>query len=229
VLYPKDSGLCPNHDLAKATRPLRLFWTAEESKDQHRVLRARSGMQCRLTLTYWEEVSLIVGLTDVGRYQTCPPVLTFVARQLFAKYDNIDHDPTQFLKDRFVFVGAHLSGLNDTVSSPVHGDLPGVYSHAVALDNLWHFRENYPTKPEPYVLFIIAITVFTLIELCREIVNKSKYYLHINMSFTGLLLLLVALIVTIYHWPYSILLGIFGYYLGGSALTGATKERKTTR
>ena len=44
------------------------------------------------------EIGLFFGLTDIGRYQTCPPILTLVARQLFLG------DSTRFLSGRFVFV-----------------------------------------------------------------------------------------------------------------------------
>lgn len=52
------------------------------------------------------------------------------------------------LTDRVVLVGTHLTGLNDRVLSPVHQQIPGVYLHAMALDNLmtWGERRTHRTE-----------------------------------------------------------------------------------
>lgn len=43
----------------------------------------------------------------------------------------------------YVFIGAAIDGAGDTVVSPVHGKLPGVFLHAMALDNLLSFNGRY--------------------------------------------------------------------------------------
>ena len=48
-----------------------------------------------------------------------------------------------FLKDRYVLVGANVPGYNDFANSPIHGLIPGVHLHAMALDNLLTYRGNY--------------------------------------------------------------------------------------
>lgn len=53
--------------------------------------------------------------------------------------DEAMHDA---LADRVVLVGTHLVGLNDRVASPVHQQIPGVYLHAMALDNLMTWGER---------------------------------------------------------------------------------------
>ena len=40
------------------------------------------------------------------------------------------------LDGRVVMIGAYLRGFKDTVATPLHGDIPGVFLHAMALDNL---------------------------------------------------------------------------------------------
>ena len=48
-----------------------------------------------------------------------------------------------FLKDRYVLVGANVPGYNDFANSPIHGLIPGVYLHAMALDNLLTYQGKY--------------------------------------------------------------------------------------
>lgn len=45
-------------------------------------------------------------------------------------------DARNLVKDRVVLVGMNLTGLQDRVFSPVHGEMPAVFVHAMALDNL---------------------------------------------------------------------------------------------
>jgi len=47
------------------------------------------------------------------------------------------------LKNKVVMYGLSLEGLHDNVYSPVHGLLPGVFFHAMALDNLMHYGADY--------------------------------------------------------------------------------------
>ncbi len=47
------------------------------------------------------------------------------------------------LEGRVVMVGLSLAGIHDMVASPVHGQVPGVYLHAMALDNLLTWNADY--------------------------------------------------------------------------------------
>lgn len=47
------------------------------------------------------------------------------------------------LQSRHVLIGASVTGVNDSVQSPVHGAIPGIYLHAMALDNLLTYGMNY--------------------------------------------------------------------------------------
>jgi hypothetical protein len=44
---------------------------------------------------------------------------------------------------RYVMIGTALRGTNDSISSPVHGLIPGVFMHAMALDNLLTYHGRY--------------------------------------------------------------------------------------
>ncbi len=50
----------------------------------------------------------------------------------------------QHLTGRVVMLGTALQGSNDRVLSPLHGHIPGVYMHAMALDNLLTYGDKYP-------------------------------------------------------------------------------------
>jgi hypothetical protein len=71
------------------------------------------------------------------------------------------------LTGRYVMIGAALSGFNDTVLSPVHDAIPGVFMHAMALDNLLTYQDDYKRALEweiwpPNVLWLLGIPVVML-------------------------------------------------------------------
>ncbi|NUU34644.1 CHASE2 domain-containing protein [Pseudomonas sp. C2B4] len=53
----------------------------------------------------------------------------------------------ELLRDRLVLVGANITSTGDLVESPVHGQVPGIYLHAMALDNLVTQGMNYDREP----------------------------------------------------------------------------------
>lgn len=68
--------------------------------------------------------------------ERCPPILTILEHQLD------DPDIAALLADRVVLVGTRLAALDDSIVSPVHQRIPGVYMHAMALDNLMTWGED---------------------------------------------------------------------------------------
>lgn len=69
--------------------------------------------------------------------QRCPYTPTLSAVHL--------DDPgyNRLLSGKTVLVGADLAALGDWVVTPMHGKMPGVYLHAMALDNLLTYHDNY--------------------------------------------------------------------------------------
>lgn len=70
----------------------------------------------------------------------------------------------QLLRDKVVLYGVDLEGLHDVVESPVHGRLPAVMVHAMALDNLMHFGSEY-TKSGDDRLDLINMVSWPIIVL----------------------------------------------------------------
>ncbi|HEB67582.1 MAG TPA: CHASE2 domain-containing protein [Gammaproteobacteria bacterium] len=58
------------------------------------------------------------------------------------------------IQDRIVFYGVALDGLHDVVSTPVHGQLPGIYLHAMALDNLISLGGNYIHASDDFIEYL---------------------------------------------------------------------------
>ncbi|KXF82282.1 CHASE2 domain-containing protein [Enterovibrio coralii] len=87
----------------------------------------------------------------------CPPVLTISALSLFQPGAFNSTLLQHALNDRLVLFGYHLSGGTDNVISPVHGKLPGVYKHAMALENLVFKGENYWNVPASTGFFNLSI------------------------------------------------------------------------
>ncbi|MFC5512797.1 CHASE2 domain-containing protein [Massilia jejuensis] len=75
----------------------------------------------------------------------CPYHHTLSMEQVGALPDN---QLAAALKDRYVMVGANIPGHNDFARSPVHGLVPGVHYHAMALDNLLSYGARYKLNQE---------------------------------------------------------------------------------
>ncbi|NJC47951.1 UNVERIFIED_ORG: putative membrane protein [Xanthomonas campestris] len=92
------------------------------------------------------------------RRQRCGYTLTVFEEQL--------DDPAvaAVLKDRVVLIGTHLSGLSDQVISPVHQKIPGVYLHAMALDNLmsWGSQRIYRDSWRDRVMEVVSMLIISL-------------------------------------------------------------------
>ncbi|WP_353571560.1 CHASE2 domain-containing protein [Candidatus Albibeggiatoa sp. nov. BB20] len=60
------------------------------------------------------------------------------------------------LNDKFVFYGGNILGSGDIATTSLHTMLPGIYYHAMALDNLLTLGEHYKRRslaPEQYYLY----------------------------------------------------------------------------
>ncbi len=79
--------------------------------------------------------------------QQCPPFQTVDAFFLLngvPENDSEKDDPlSKVLSNKFVFYGADLDAIDDDVLPPTHESIPGVYFHAMALDNLLTYGNNY--------------------------------------------------------------------------------------
>lgn len=79
--------------------------------------------------------------------QPCPSIPSAPAQALVSKLhpNAFWNDPQRerLIEDRVVFYGSGLVGVSDVIASPTNGKLPGVYTHAMALNNLLSFGSDY--------------------------------------------------------------------------------------
>jgi CHASE2 domain len=211
------------------SKPLAMVWGAAIDPAQARV---SDVSRCRGNRGL---AALILGLTPLGagnRYESCPPVLTLTGKSLYPDLNFIDahDDPLEFLAGRIVMVGVNLVGLNDQIATPVHEYLPGVYKHAVALGALMHYGQHYPTVPQPAVLIVLVAAIYLLLEAAREWLAGRR---HGHWLLIGVLAIcFIGFLTLIYwqRWPASLLVAVFGYYLGVvGAIFAAARARKVAR
>lgn len=93
----------------------------------------------------------------------CPYHLTIPASALATTLPQERALLRHLLADRLVLVGAAIASAEDLTLSPVHGQLPGVYAHAMALDNLIQYGRHYFTSPPG--LFGTEVSVLDLFEV----------------------------------------------------------------
>ncbi|TCK08363.1 CHASE2 domain-containing protein [Marinobacterium mangrovicola] len=109
---------------------------------------------------------------DSSEVPVCAPQRVLYADELMALARSPDPEQRQQLHDwingSLVLVGGQIEGLQDYVVSPVHGTLPGVFFHAMALDNLMASGESYirdGSRARPLLLLFWGIFCLALIAL----------------------------------------------------------------
>ena len=114
--------------------PLEIIW----GKGVHPL--NRRFMKC-------EEPSLLQGIKHMlthgplANKLACPYTRTITVGQLLGF--SADLDVVNALRRRTVFYGAGFRLTGDVVASPVYAEMPGVYVHAMAYDNLVTFGRHY--------------------------------------------------------------------------------------
>ena len=110
----------------------------------------------------------------------CPPVPTLFASALLspaedASFGQHNEQLLDLVDGAFVFIGGNFKAGGDLMTTPLHTRLPGVYYHAVALDNLLAFhgspkvRKEYRGHKLEYYLFDLAVLwVLAIIFLRRQ-------------------------------------------------------------
>jgi hypothetical protein len=74
------------------------------------------------------------------QFQSCPPHRSLSAHSFLA---DDGAALAQFMEGRYVFYGGNFAMADDLITPPTHRPVPGVFLHAMALDNLLRFRGDY--------------------------------------------------------------------------------------
>jgi len=131
---------------ALAKPPVALRWGRELSPLQHL---ATSVAKCSVAgNSLFEQLlqAMFWKIRDSGQ-ATCAYTLTLKASALEASSPEDRALLMRMLSDKLVLVGAQITSAGDLIQTPVHGMLPGVYLHAMALDNLISYGMHYQHEP----------------------------------------------------------------------------------
>lgn len=121
----------------KPTEPMDVFWgTAPNEKNDW------------MKVEEHDDNILSVALNGFSGVKTSVPFSTTVyARDVLMQVgdtpEEVRKQAASLMKDKIILYGANLTGVNDLIFTPTRDILPGVYLHAMALDNLLHWGNKY--------------------------------------------------------------------------------------
>lgn len=143
-------------DITKYTQKMDLIWGALPPRPN------RSDTPCR-PVSLFDSALRLAKDGPHALERDCPYSNTLSAYSL---WNESSDDVEALLKGKFVLYGGAFLGTDDWLKSPVHGVIPGIYLHAMALDNLQVFGETYKRVAEhtlsadmPSVLFADGLII----------------------------------------------------------------------
>lgn len=131
--------------------------------------------------------------------QPCSYTVTVLAHDL-TNFDKV-HD---VLKGKIVLIGSGLSAMHDLVLTPVHGQLPGVYLHAMALDNLMTYGRDYYSHSmgSSFDFILVGMAILVSWAIAGVLRAKPRFYQFGLRLFAVLLIVALSFVLyTQYHYP----------------------------
>lgn len=134
--------------------------------------------------------------TDENKQLALPcPALTIVPMSLLEKASAAEW--RELLQDRAVVLGANLSGIPDVIGTQVHGQVPGVVWHGMALDNLMsqgsgYLAERHESATKVIKVMFVFLLAYLLPFLFKYIDHPGlkKTFGHASLSIWLLLAIL---------------------------------------
>lgn len=137
---------CP----ADAGVPLALIWATRAAPTNVEIMVARDAAGalkpvCRGVWNWWEVIPGAGLLMTVAGRPNLPlcPYNQVVPVRAFKGQGFSPQELDEAIAGKVVMIGADLKAVGDNAFSPLHGRLPGVHVHAMALDNLISFNGRY--------------------------------------------------------------------------------------
>lgn len=137
---------CPDN----AALPLALVWAtnAASSNMETMVVRNNQGRLmpvCRAHWDWWEMLPGSSMLRQIKGQSALPlcPYNQVIPVRAFKNFGFTAEQLDAALLGKVVMIGVDLKSIGDNLISPIHGRLPGVHVHAMALDNLISFKGKY--------------------------------------------------------------------------------------
>ena len=133
---------------------------------------------------------LLYGFKNEKTRQLCPfhPVLYGNDVYNITRYGTCEQKQKlhELINGKIILYGTNFEAIHDLVDSPVHGLVPGVFYHAMALDNLLTYGADYirsqdeKSKIASCVLWLILAcliaAVFTICKKERSLIKTTKKY-----------------------------------------------------
>ena len=186
-LYPST---CP----AKTEVPLALIWAtkAAPTNAPTMVVRSQEGKLtavCREIWNWWEVIPGAVLFRQIANLPLLPlcPYNQVIPARAFKNFGFTTDQLDKELNDKVVMIGVDLKAIGDNLFSPLHGRLPGVHVHAMALDNLISFEGKYRENGdfERHELWHSSSNVFIFLSLLLTalvMVLWNRYKKHLTAS-----------------------------------------------
>ncbi|WP_313024745.1 CHASE2 domain-containing protein [Pseudomonas lopnurensis] len=200
---------------AGAQPPIALQWGRGPAKEQRQV---SDISQCPAEHGAWRQaldqlLQAVFWRITAPAETLCPYHLTITASTLATTVPEERALLRELLADRLVLVGAAIASAEDLTLSPVHGQLPGVYAHAMALDNLIQYGLDYFSAPPQVLdteidvldLFEMAFVLFVLWSESRHMGARSRPPVTLPLCAVAVLFSLSWLLYALHITPVNIL------------------------
>lgn len=168
----------PDAEAAAHRQPITVQWGLKPAPEQARIADMPDAAERRHFLldAVAQFFQAVFWKFDDSAQTRYPYTLTLTATDLEVTDPADQALIAELLRDRLVLVGAHIASTGDLVESPVHGQLPGVYLHAMALDNLITKGMAYDHEPANFPgTFFSWLDVLTLCLLALIAVFKALH------------------------------------------------------
>jgi hypothetical protein len=174
-------GECDNYlkgEFEKFAEPMMIRWGSRESQFERngsKYAAPRDMVNVRARDNWWNKATyslkqLALSLRQAfsssperGRRERHSYTDTIHATKFLSVNPETRNYIKSMLENRIVLLGTDIDGVHDFVNSPVHGQLPGVYLFAMALDNYLHYGTNYFKEMNNKVTAALEIIVLFII------------------------------------------------------------------
>lgn len=193
---------CELREMAADAPPIAVQWGLHTASQQPLL---SNSQHCQLRSSALAETFQMVLTALFWRFSTpatlpCPYTLTLNAAELETTLPEERALLRSVLQGRLVLVGADITGAADRIHSPVHGQIPAVYQHAMALDNLITLQADYYRDPPSLgdtsldVISIVGL-VFAAAILAIVLVREQGWFTRLYLRTVLAILLLAAMAV----------------------------------
>ncbi|MDD4865029.1 MAG: CHASE2 domain-containing protein [Alishewanella agri] len=144
-----ETGGCGKTAVSDSPPLIAVQWGSQLSDTQQRISNTEHCKPNNRSIINVLDIlkSDILWKTSKEWLQPCPYHITLNAAQLLSDDINSKNALSDIIKGKYVFFGAYIQGARDEITSPIHGNLPGVYLHSMAFDNLLSYGEFHYRPP----------------------------------------------------------------------------------